>query len=86
MCSDSGRVADRCVCQILAVVLAEATSLDLEEYRRFADTCGSVDQIRLLLSHVHMAQVSRHPAQLGTQHGPVVITQHGPVVMCIFCA
>ncbi|KAF0287067.1 E3 ubiquitin-protein ligase UBR4 [Amphibalanus amphitrite] len=42
--------------QIMAVVLAEATSLDLDEYRRFASTCGSVEQIRLLLSHVHMAQ------------------------------
>ena len=58
--------------QILAVVLAEATSLDLDEYRRFADTCGSVDQIRLLLSHVHMAQVSQHAAQLGAQCVSVV--------------
>ena len=45
--------------QIMAVVLAEATSLDMAEYRRFVSTCGSVEQIRLLLSHVHMAQVSQ---------------------------
>lgn len=42
--------------QIPDVVLSEVTSLDLDEYRWLTSTCGSVEQIRLLLSHVHMVQ------------------------------
>ena len=58
----------------MAVVLAEATSLDLEQYRRFATTCGSVDQIRLLLSHVHMAQVSQRRVHVLTDDNHVMET------------
>ncbi|XP_037079445.1 E3 ubiquitin-protein ligase UBR4-like [Pollicipes pollicipes] len=50
------RLLALCLRAIMAVVLAEATSLDLDVYRRFATTCGSVDEIRLLLSHVNTAQ------------------------------